>query len=253
MTPCNEFGLGGRQDRRAGKGASSRRAHRYPRQTKTAWARFALPTLRVPPVAPQFVCVRNRSVRLPPVSTSAEGSIRQLVISLSAASRSSSARARSGAHWRPEASPVMIVTVSPATMSCALTALHHNSISAEPPSPMSRMGTFFEPRSGATSSRSSRPNGNASACAFAGGVNAAATSAARSEGGRTGRTKRLRNVVTFIPSPSFQASRSLVAPPDRAPYKSKKRQRHDDSRRIGLLPAGERKLQGGLEPHVRLL
>ncbi len=46
-----------------------------------------------------------------PVSTSAERSIRQLVTPVSAARRSSSARARSGAHWRAELSPVMMVMV----------------------------------------------------------------------------------------------------------------------------------------------
>jgi len=39
---------------------------------------------------------------LPPVNTSAESSIRQLVAWLSAVRRSSSARARSGGHWRDD-------------------------------------------------------------------------------------------------------------------------------------------------------
>ena len=83
-----------------------------------------------------------------------------------ATKRSSSARARSGGHWRADISPVMIVMVLPATTSCALTLLHHNSISAAPFCPISRTGIFFDPRIGSASSTSSLPNGNDCANAF---------------------------------------------------------------------------------------
>src|SRR5580704_12604137 len=74
--------------------------------------------------------------------------------------RSSSARASSGGQDRGALSPVMMVIVFAAMMSCALTLLHHRSIWAVPPrSAISRTGTFFDPRIGLASSTSSRPNG----------------------------------------------------------------------------------------------
>src|SRR5258708_35174563 len=57
----------------------------------------------------------------------------------------------------------MIVMVSAATTSWALTVLHHRSISAVPFCPISRNGIFFDPRMGLTSRTSSLPNGNGSA------------------------------------------------------------------------------------------